>query len=241
MSKVPFISFSTTAKVVQMSGDSHSCALFNDNTVKCWGNSYPWQPFTSPIAQITDTHDALTVSGSIVNFTTVAGKAIESAPLMFSDPLIVAIQLATSPRSAEICAIFGNSRMRCWPSVASAAELLTTPYLSFLETNAQAFSTSKGSDFTCVLMLTGSIKCWGGNARGQLGTGNIVNVPASQIPTLGNIVFGDSIPAVQLAGETATSAHYLPMAGTDAGERPHGQLVGVRQIAPLVQCPTTNM
>lgn len=69
-----------------------------------------------------------------------------------------------------------------------------------LGTNRTALSVAAGGERTCAILDDGSLKCWGRNAGGQLGLGDLDprGVGPSQM--------GDLLPAVALGtGRTAVS------------------------------------
>lgn len=75
------------------------------------------------------------------------------------------------------CAVDGQGRVFCWganthgESGGATPDPVTTPIQVTLEGGATARATAvtTGSDFSCALMATGEVQCWGSNHFGQLG------------------------------------------------------------------------
>lgn len=227
MSNLPFLFFDTTAKAIQISGASnffagdYSCALFDDHSVRCWGkfttfkdgvsvifagdtSGYPYEPFVSKIAQITKSNYALTAGGEVINFTSIG---VESPPLVFAEPTLWVTQLVTPPYPWKICAVFSNAKARCWSETATASDLILMPFISFLETDAQVSTIDTNGETTCVLLVGGSIKCWGRTPY----NGALWDIDEYEIPTLPSLIFGDSVPATQLSlGDICSCALFGP-------------------------------
>lgn len=141
---------STAAAIT--SGGNHSCALLNDGTVWCWGNN---------------------VHGQLGNNST----NDSSAPVQ-----VTGLSLAVSAVSAggtHTCAILSDGTVRCWGS--NALEQLGNSSL-FLGSNSRvpvevtgltgAQTIVSGANHSCAKVTTTSdtVRCWGNNASGQLGS-----------------------------------------------------------------------
>ncbi len=69
-----------------------------------------------------------------------------------------------------------------------------------LGSNRTVLSVAAGGERTCAILDDGSLKCWGGNAGGQLGLGDVA--PRGLAPSQ----MGDLLPAVSLGtGRTAVA------------------------------------
>jgi alpha-tubulin suppressor-like RCC1 family protein len=97
-------------------GMSHSCALFHDGTVKCWGDNSDGQ---------------LGLDGG--NSTGLTAAAVEAMPVSLGG---VASDIAS------------------------------------------------GSGFSCAVLVTGGVRCWGANDAGQLGRGNTTNIGLNETPAV---------------------------------------------------------
>ncbi|MEQ1878055.1 MAG: hypothetical protein ABL958_15540 [Bdellovibrionia bacterium] len=143
--------------VIQIAaGDDAACALISDGTIRCWGSNDDGQlggP-TSPTP-----FKATTVRG----ITTATGIAVGG---FFG------------------CASLANGSVRCW-GLGTLGRLgdgtqndSSTPVQVFGITNATS-KISAGKYNACVILSTGSIKCWGTNSQNGNGVAgvNSCNVP----------------------------------------------------------------
>ena len=158
-----------TAKTIS-AGTSHTCAILDDNTVKCWGYNRFGQLGNSTN---TDTN----TPGAPINLgTNRTAKTISAG-------------------SHLTCAILDDSTVKCWGDN-STGQLgngtntnTNTPGAPInLGTNRTATAISNRSSHTCALLDNGQFTCWGLNNEGQLGNGNRIDstVPY-QFPTLTDV------------------------------------------------------
>lgn len=100
---------------------------------------------------------------------------------------------------------------------------------------------SMGDLDTCVVMLNGKVKCWGGNSNGQLGTGNTTTsetpIVASALPTGGVTSGGDF--AVAIAAEWHHSCGYFKTGFKCWGDQTNGKLGNLLTAAANVLSPTS--
>jgi alpha-tubulin suppressor-like RCC1 family protein len=145
-------------------GLSHTCALFNDGTVRCWGRGNVGQLGYANTNSIGDTKHPYTVG---------------TVPL-----LDAVVQLATG--GSHTCALMKSGYVHCWGANASGQlgyghtrnigddEAITTQ--SYVNLGGRAVRIAAGGSHTCALLTTGKVRCWGLNASGQLGYGHTQNV-----------------------------------------------------------------
>ncbi len=151
-SAVPLITLPAVgpAPVSVEAGNAHTCALFANNTIQCWGANGKGQ-----------LGDGTIVSNYMPQ--KVPGKDWGTgAVLTLGD--------------GHTCAIDGNGKAKCWGDN-DAGQLGTgvatdssAPVLVKGDDSYQAISA--GAFHTCGLLTNGAVKCWGSNSVGQLGTGN---------------------------------------------------------------------
>ena len=139
-------------------GDTHTCASLPEGTVKCWGDNSYGQLGTDWI--LPRVYNPITVSG------------------------ITNAQALTSG-SSYTCALLQDNTVSCWGSNISGQlgdgttnDSFTLVKVSGL-TNVTAVSASHGRldnyGHTCALLSDTTVKCWGRNIVGQLGTGTITD------------------------------------------------------------------
>jgi alpha-tubulin suppressor-like RCC1 family protein len=184
-----------TARAITAGGD-HTCALLDDNTVKCWGNGNRGQLGHG-------------LSTSLGNDPGEMGDALPVVPLGTG-------RTATTITAAgdHSCAILDNGTVKCWGEGAfgrlgqgSATPIGNMPGQMGdalpaidLGTGRTATTISAGFRNTCALLDNGTVKCWGAGFGGVLGQGNTNSVGA--IPGQ----MGDALPAIDLGtGRTAVA------------------------------------
>jgi alpha-tubulin suppressor-like RCC1 family protein/alpha-beta hydrolase superfamily lysophospholipase len=168
-------------------GANHSCARLTDSTLKCWGANSDGQlgngtltGSTTPVA-VTGITDALEVSGGGID---------------------------TLGRSFT-CAYLSGGGLKCWGAnnngeLAQGTGNIQRLPVSILPTTLnRATDIVAGANHTCVLWDTGSVKCWGANASGQLGNGTTTDaklpVDVTGITTATTISAGDAHTCVRLS------------------------------------------
>lgn len=156
------LDFGAGRKVSQLAaGGSHTCAILDDGSVKCWG---------------------INGSGQLGYGDVVQRNAPSDAPIALGEGR-TATALALS--SAHTCALLDDDSVKCWGLGASGrlgygdtSDRLAPPdaTLDFGEhgdgTPRRALTIGAGQTHTCALLDDGFISCWGQNDRAQLGTGD---------------------------------------------------------------------
>lgn len=175
-------------------GNSHTCALTTNGTVKCWGNSTGRGQLGN-----NSTSDAN-------NPVDVHTSATESTPLSGVTAL--------SAGADHTCAVINNGTVKCWGynfhgqlgntnvDFASFTAYSTTPVTvqtSDTDTNplTNIVALSSGGNVTCALNNTSQLLCWGQNSNGGLGNQQTTN---SQTP----VFVSNSGTPLQVFGPTTT-------------------------------------
>ena len=172
-----------TATIVA-AGQRHSCALLDDQSVKCWGENSDGELGLGDMATRGDEPSEM-------------GDNLKSVDLGGG---VKAIAVFAGPRYS--CAILSDRRVKCWGAnefgqlgngdyngrgtfAGSMGDAL--PYTD-LGSDFEANSLALGADHACVLSVKGTIKCWGSNDAGQQGQGNRepLNVPPPVAVSLGS-------------------------------------------------------
>jgi len=103
----------------------------------------------------------------------------------------------------HVCALFHTGQIKCWGSFDSGrlgyleqsedvGDDETPADMGFVDVGAPVQQLALGSDFTCVLLETDEVKCWGNGQHGRLGQGDQADLGSDQVPA--------DIPAIDLGG-----------------------------------------
>jgi alpha-tubulin suppressor-like RCC1 family protein len=189
-----------SAKAVT-AGGSHTCAILDDDTVRCWGYAYygelgygnpdpdPATPDIEPNPlDIGD--DETPASVGPVNLG--AGRTAK----------------AIAAGSLHTCAILDNNTVRCWGrngdgelgygNVTNVGDRDIPASAGPVDLGAgrTAKAIAAGVAQTCAILDNGSVRCWGLGADGRLGTGNTLKIGDDETPGM--------VPPVDLGpGRTA--------------------------------------
>ncbi len=164
-----------------VAGGYPTCAILDNATLKCWGGSNIGGPDIGDVPG--ETGDGL----SPINL----------------GPGRTAIGVAAG--YGHTCALRDNGTVYCWGDNLSGDVGIGSPGYGAsgdvdLGTGRTATALAAGYRHTCALLDNGSVKCWGLNASGQLGVGDVAvrgNGPGQM---------GDNLPDVKLGtGRTATA------------------------------------
>ena len=193
---LPFVNLGTNRTAVDITaGMYHTCALLDNNAVKCWGyNLYGQLGYENTTNKGTATSQMGDALGSIDLGT---GKT--------------ATQIVAG--SYYTCAILNDATVKCWgrnntgqlglgstTQYGSAVNTMGTNLPTVqLGTGRTAVSIGAGDQHTCAQLDNGTLKCWGVNANGQLGQGSTTTIgsAANQM--------GDNLPAINLNSASLVS------------------------------------
>ncbi len=144
-------------------GASHTCALLDDGSVKCWGSA-----LTGQLGQ-----------GSTANLGDQPGEMAALAPVNLGAGRTAT---AISAGSLHTCAVLDDGTVKCWGYNASGqlgqgstADVGDQPgemaALAPVDLGAgrTAVTISAGLLHTCALLDDATVKCWGSGANGRLG------------------------------------------------------------------------
>ncbi|WP_413943337.1 RCC1 domain-containing protein [Bdellovibrio sp. HCB-162] len=192
---LPSVNLGTNRTAVQIvAGGSHTCALLDNSTVKCWGYNLRGQ-----LGQ-----------GHTNNIGEAPGQMGDSLPAVDLGTGRTARQIAAG--NNHTCALLDNYTVKCWGLNSmghlgqghannigdGAGEMGDALPAVNLGTGRTALQIATGSDHTCAILDNSTVKCWGYNNNGQLGQGSTGSIGASA----GSM--GDALPAINLGtGRTA--------------------------------------
>ena len=156
-------------------GDGHMCAIDEDGALACWG--------LNNNSQLGVTGNQACIGPDNVNRNCiVTPKRVD-----LGQGISV---VALSALYYQTCAILDDDSLKCWGFdnngvLGDGGPIVTgTPVRVRLEASRTAVAVSTGYDHSCALLNNGSVQCWGGNSRGELG--NASNGP-SVIPVVVNL------------------------------------------------------
>ncbi|MGD9695735.1 MAG: hypothetical protein AB7V42_08755 [Thermoleophilia bacterium] len=170
-------------------GASHTCAILDDGSVRCWGNGNDGRLGYGNTRTIGDDE------------TTAGLPAVDLGGHR---------AVAISAGEWDTCAILDDGTVRCWGfngngqlgygTTASIGDDETPNQAGPVPLPRPARAIAAGTAHTCAVLDDGTVRCWGYGADGRLGYGNLADIPnaASAPPvSLGR-------PAV---GVSASEAH----------------------------------
>lgn len=152
-SSVPvLVSGIMTASTVVTGLSSYTCALLTNGSVRCWGRNGVGQ-----LGNGTTTDSALPVA--------VTG-------------LVSATQITAG--DVQVCARIINGTVQCWGMVGSNVTFPSPPaFLMPVErlgpssvNPGSVTAVSNGMDYTCAILSSGGISCWGNHTDGRFGQGS---------------------------------------------------------------------
>lgn len=174
--KLSPILLGTTKQVTGISaGGSNICVLFEDGTLKCWGNNdYGQLGLGDMIDRGTKSSDM----GNSLPFVDLGGEK--------------AIDIMAS--GANTCAILDDRSLRCWgnyTAIGSGGSVNLGTQKSHMGKNLKPVSLGNGASVeaiasggihTCALLKGNRVKCWGFNYYGSLGLGDVLNTVIGDSP-----------------------------------------------------------
>jgi alpha-tubulin suppressor-like RCC1 family protein len=135
----------------------HACAALSDGTIKCWGGNS---------------------NGELGNGTTTASQAAVTVTGLSGATAVAAGAYHT-------CAVIAGGAVRCWGGNSSGQlgiGIIGPPDAgtpgNVVGLNG-AIAVSAGEDFSCAILSSGEVECWGTNIYGELGNGTTSSTPSA--------------------------------------------------------------
>jgi alpha-tubulin suppressor-like RCC1 family protein len=175
-------------------GESHTCVLFNNGTVRCWGlNTWGQLGY----------ENTLTIGD-------------DELPYTAGDVELVGTGAKLAVGGRHTCALLDNGLVRCWGNnTYGQLGYNTTEHVGdgeaiasygYVNLGGLAVKLAAGYEHTCALMETGNVRCWGRNNFGQLGYGDLNNVGDNEQPfSKGDVSVGGVVKDI-VAGGSHTCA-----------------------------------
>ena len=199
-----------TAKAVSLGSESHTCAILDDDTLKCWGDggygrlgygdyTQREDPEATAVVNLGSGHTAKAVSAgrqhtcAILDDDTLKcwGRG-SNGRLGYGDttdrnaPEATAVVNLGAGRTAKAlslgdshtCAILDDDTLKCWGANNNgqlgdtSTTTRTSPVAVDVGSGRAAKALSLGYDHTCAILDDDTLKCWGYNNYGQLGYGD---------------------------------------------------------------------
>ena len=159
-------------------GGSHTCAILDDGSVRCWGYGADGQLGYGNPDSIGDNE----TPGSVGPVDLAGHKAV-----------------AISAGGRHTCAILDDGTVRCWgygaygqlgygnTSNVGNTSLSTPATVGSVNLGAPAIAISAGQNHTCAILSDRTVRCWGYGSDGELGYGNRSSIGATPLPTPGSV------------------------------------------------------
>ncbi|MDB4946348.1 MAG: repeat domain protein [Labilithrix sp.] len=216
-------------------GRSHSCGLYEDGRVTCWGRTKT--PALPPVARVTTIGAAGDRTCAVQDGQVLCWDDAHPAPVALPG-LVLAGEAASlvAVGTDRVCASIASPGrvVRCVGNAGGPARtLLAGAALTML---------TAGGGHACALLDDGSARCWGDNTHGQIGDGTTVTAaePAlvSGLPRAVEIHAGGQFTCARLHDNTVAcwgdnDHHQLANGTTQAVARPAPVqgLTGVLELA----------
>jgi alpha-tubulin suppressor-like RCC1 family protein len=150
-------------------GYSHTCVLFTNGSIRCWGNNANGQ-LGRPISE------AASPVPKVVRFEEFAGPAIAISAGGYHTCAIIEPLSPVQPRTVYCWGNNGSGQLGNGTMTSSATPVEVD--LSALEQNEEPLRIAAGYDHTCMSTDVGHVYCWGLNDVAQLGVGADIEPPA---------------------------------------------------------------
>ena len=199
-------------------GEDTTCAILDDGSVSCWGNSAYW------------------ALGSEVS--TTQNSPIQTANLSESEDGGDRTAVEISSGDFFTCAILDDGSISCWGrggtgrlGHGSTSDVSQPTQTSSLGPGRTAVAISTGYGHACAILDNGSVSCWGYNRWGQIGIGSVdafgANNERQPTPTndLSELDDGGDRTAVGIASGVSHTCAILDDGSVSCwGDNQYGQL-----------------
>jgi alpha-tubulin suppressor-like RCC1 family protein len=194
-------------------GVGHVCALMTSGAIQCWGSNNSGQLGNGTL---TDSTTPVTVLGLSAGATAVAAGY------------------------EHTCAVLTTGAVQCWGlntegGLGNGTKNTSSLPVQVVGITSGATAVACGNFFSCALMASGSIECWGDGGNGELGDGgwtpSTTPVGVSGITTATSITLGD------LTGCAMTSSGPQCWGDNATGELGNGSTMTLAYTPVAVSVP----
>jgi alpha-tubulin suppressor-like RCC1 family protein len=192
---LPFVDLGAGKVAIDVvAGSTHSCALLEDGSLKCWGHNDRGELGYGSISYVGDEPGEM-------------GDALPAVDLG-AGKKVVAVSLGGEDfwEGGHTCALLDDGQIKCWGrndrgqlGLGSTEDVGDEPgemgdALPTVDLGAgkKAVAVTAGGAHTCALLEDQTVKCWGRNAGGALGVGSTEDL-GEKSPDM-----GDALPTVNL-------------------------------------------
>lgn len=176
-------------------GDSHTCALLDSGSIRCWGASYYGQLGYGDLLTIGD-DESPAAAGDVP----IGGRAIDLAG-----------------DDSSTCVVLDTAAVRCWGHGTSGdlgygnretiGDDETVASVGDVDLGSPARAIAKGIGHTCAILEAGSVRCWGNGIDGRLGYGTDVGrIGDDETPASAGLVDVGDVVTQLVANDTHTCA-----------------------------------
>lgn len=178
--------------VVEVSaGGSHTCALLEGGTVRCWGRGDEGQLGYGLNDKISEDLNV--------------GDTPENTPELIGDVNVGGTVVQIAAGGQHTCALLDDGDVRCWGDGSRGQLGLAMPSIIVgddetpadlppVNLGGKAVQISAGAFHTCALLEDGMLRCWGLNQSGQLGYGHNETIGDTESPAdAGEVLLGTSL------------------------------------------------
>lgn len=168
--KLPFVDLGKEKVKKLFTGYQHTCALFENNKIKCWGDN---STFQLGLGDADNRGDNINEMGENLPYVDLGNSKVIDMKL----------------GQGHTCAQFEDLKIKCWGNNNLGQLGLGTTInkgndLKQMGDNLTAMDFGKSMPITlttalqhsCVLLKEGTVKCWGNNQAGELGLGHQNNI-----------------------------------------------------------------
>jgi Regulator of chromosome condensation (RCC1) repeat len=173
--------------VTQISvGTKHACALLSTGAVRCWGNNDDGQLGYASTTSIGD----------------------NETPASAGDVNVGDDVTQVSAGNSHTCALLSSGTVRCWGrglegelgygNTNSIGDNEAPATAGDVDVGGEVAQIAAGAEFTCALLVSGAVRCWGRNTYGGLGYLNTEAIGDDEAPaSVGDLDLGEE--ATQIA------------------------------------------